>query len=192
VARVRFSARHPGADTGFHLLRAAADRPLAGGGEDGLAQRLGVDVGEAKDIMDRYFGAFPGLRDFMEASIADAKRLGFTKTELGRIRPLPELYSENRNIRMAAERQAMNAGIQGLAADLFKVALIRLDDALTQASLEARLVLQVHDEVIVEAPEAEQAQVEAITREALGSAGNLKVPLAVSLGWGQSWGSAKG
>jgi len=158
----------------------------------GLAQRLGVDVGEAKDIMDRYFGAFPGLHDFMEASIADAKRLGFTKTELGRIRPLPELYSENRNIRMAAERQAMNAGIQGLAADLFKVALIRLDDALTQASLEARLVLQVHDEVIVEAPEAEQAQVEAITREALGSAGNLKVPLAVSLGWGQSWGSAKG
>ncbi len=158
----------------------------------GLAQRLGIEVGEAKDIMDRYFGAFPGLRAFMDVCIADAKRLGYTKTELGRIRPLPELYSDNRNVRMAAERQAMNAGIQGLAADVFKVALVRLDHALAEASLEARLVLQVHDEVIVEAPKAEQADVEAITREALETAGHLSVPLAVSLGWGASWGGAKG
>ena len=158
----------------------------------GLAQRLGVDVGEAKEIMDRYFAAFPGLRAFMDRSIADAKRLGYTKTELGRIRPLPELYSDNRNVRMAAERQAMNAGIQGLAADIFKVALVRLDHALSGAKLQARLVLQVHDEVIVEAPESERVVVEQLTREALESAGSLRVPLAVSMGWGQSWGSAKG
>ena len=158
----------------------------------GLAQRLGVEVGEAKEIMDRYFAAFPGLRAFMDRSIAEAKRLGYTKTELGRIRPLPELYSDNRNIRMAAERQAMNAGIQGLAADIFKVALVRLDHALSGASLQARLVLQVHDEVIVEAPEQERPMVESLTREALESAGSLRVPLAISLGWGQSWGSAKG
>jgi len=158
----------------------------------GLAQRLGVDVGEAKEIMDRYFAAFPGLRAFMDRSIADAKRLGYTKTELGRIRPLPELYSDNRNVRMAAERQAMNAGIQGLAADIFKVALVRLDHALSGAKLLARLVLQVHDEVIVEAPESERVVVEQLTREALESAGSLRVPLAVSMGWGPSWGSAKG
>lgn len=158
----------------------------------GLAQRLGVDVGEAKDIMDRYFVAFPGLRAFMDRCISDAKRLGYTRTELGRIRPLPELYSDNRNMKMAAERQAMNAGIQGLAADIFKVALVRLDHALTTAGLAARLVLQVHDEVIVEAPRHEREEVELITRSVLESAGNLRVPLSVSLGWGETWGSAKG
>jgi DNA polymerase-1 len=110
---------------------------------------------------------------------------------MGRIRPLPELNDANFRIRQAAERQAMNAGIQGLAADLFKVALIRLDAALTSANLAARLVLQVHDEVLVEAPPAEVEEVDAIVREALTGIHALHVPLEISLAWGDSWATAK-
>jgi DNA polymerase-1 len=93
---------------------------------------------------------------------------------------------------MAAERQAMNAGIQGLAADIFKVALIRLDNRLIAEGLEARIVLQVHDEVLVEAPPSERAPVEAAAREELVGAASLRIPLKVSMGWGASWASAKG
>ena len=158
----------------------------------GLAQRLGSDVGEARAIMDAYFDAFPGVKRYMDAAVTEAYAQGFTRTELGRIRPLPELTSSNRNVKMAAERQAMNAGIQGLAADIFKVALVRLDRRLRGEGLEARIVLQVHDEVLVEAPKSEEAAVEAAVLEELQGAASLAVPLKVSLGWGASWGAAKG
>jgi len=158
----------------------------------GLAQRLGGNVAEAREIMDRYFAAFPGLRAYMDRAVAEAKETLQTRTELGRIRPLRDLAAANGAVRAAAERQAMNAGIQGLAADIFKVALVRLDDRLERERLEARIVLQVHDEVLVEAPPDEREQVESATLEELMGAASLAVPLKVSLAWGESWADAKG
>ena len=158
----------------------------------GLAQRLGGNVAEAREIMDRYFAAFPGLRAYMDRAVAEAKETLQTRTELGRIRPLRDLAAANGAVRAAAERQAMNAGIQGLAADIFKVALVRLDDRLEREGLEARIVLQVHDEVLVEAPPDEREQVESATLEELMGAASLAVPLKVSLAWGESWAAAKG
>ncbi|HEY7932050.1 MAG TPA: DNA polymerase I [Acidimicrobiales bacterium] len=158
----------------------------------GLSQRLGIPVSEAKAIMNRYFEGFPSLRAYMERTIAEIRRVGYSRTEFGRIRPFPDLVTAVGAQRQAAERQAMNAGIQGLAADIFKSALVRLDHALSEASLEARLILQVHDEVLVEAPPKEQDEVGAIIVEALTHAANLRVPLEVSLNWGANWAAAKG
>ena len=158
----------------------------------GLAQRLGGNVAEAREIMDRYFAAFPGLRSYMDQAVIEARETLQTRTELGRIRPLRDLDAKNGAVRAAAERQAMNAGIQGLAADIFKVALVRLDDRLIREGLEARIVLQIHDEVLVEAPPEEHARVETATLEELMGAASLAVPLKVSLAWGTSWGAAKG
>lgn len=157
----------------------------------GLARRLSTGVDEANEIMERYFEAFPRVRAYMEATVADARTRGFTRTALGRKRPLPDLGSRVYRQRQAAERQAMNAGIQGLAADIFKTALVRLDRALEAGGLASRLVLQVHDEVIVEAPPEEEAEVAALTEDALTRAVPLQVPLAVSMAWGRSWADAK-
>jgi len=158
----------------------------------GLARRLGTGVAEANEIMERYFTAFPSVRRYMEQTVAEARDRGFTRTEQGRVRPFPELPARDRRVRLAAERSAMNAGIQGLAADVFKTALVRLDRALEEGKLRSRLVLQVHDEVIVEAAPDEEAEVEEHTRGALTGAANLSVPLEVSLAWGGSWAEAKG
>jgi DNA polymerase-1 len=158
----------------------------------GLARRLSTGVEEANEIMDRYFGAFPSVRQYMEDTVAEARARGYTRTALGRKRPLPELADRNYRVRQAAERQAMNAGIQGLAADLFKTALVRLDAALAERSLASRLVLQIHDEVIVETAAGEEADVEALTTAALTGAAELSVPLKVSLALGPSWAAAKG
>ena len=113
-------------------------------------------------------------------------------TAFGRRRPLPDLTATNYQVRQAAERQAMNAGIQGLAADLFKVALIRLDTELEEGGLASDLVLQVHDEVLVDVDPAEEDQVAAITEDALTGAADLTVPLKVAMAWGSSWAEAKG
>jgi DNA polymerase-1 len=158
----------------------------------GLARRLSTGVDEANEIMDRYFGGFPEVHAYMEKTVADAREQGYTRTELGRKRPLPELSDRNYRVRQAAERQAMNAGIQGLAADLFKVALVRLDGALEEERLASRLVLQVHDEVIVDVRADEEDRVAAITEWALTGAADLSVPLEVSTAWGSSWADAKG
>lgn len=158
----------------------------------GLGQRLGVPVSEAKAIMDQYFAGFPNLRAYMDHAIEDARQHGFSRTEFGRIRPFPDLMTASGPQRAAAERQAMNAGIQGLAADIFKLALVRLDGALHEAQLAARIVLQVHDEVLVEAPKDEKKTVEAVVTEALTQATTLSVPLEISLAWGKDWASAKG
>jgi DNA polymerase-1 len=158
----------------------------------GLSQRLGISVSEAKAIMDQYFEGFPTLRSYMEATVRDVRAQGYSRTEYGRIRPFADLATASGPQRQAAERQAMNAGIQGLAADIFKFALVRLDHGLHQAKLEARLILQVHDEVLVEAPASEKMQVESIVRESLQGAAKLSVPLEVSLHWGENWAAAKG
>jgi DNA polymerase I len=158
----------------------------------GLSQRLNVPVEEAAAIMESYFGAFPMVKQYMDATVADAKLRGATRTMFGRVRPLPDLNASNFRLRQAAERQAMNAGIQGLAADIFKIALVRLDRDLEEQGLESRLVLQVHDEVIVEMPSAEEDDVRRLTESALSGAADLAVPLTISMATGPSWGAAKG
>ena len=158
----------------------------------GLSQRLGVAVEEAAAIMDSYFGAFPLVKQYMDNTVGEAKLRGHTRTMFGRIRPLPDLHAANYRVRQAAERQAMNAGIQGLAADIFKLALVRLDEDLEEAKLDSRLVLQVHDEVIVEVAKGEEEDVIRRTESALTGAADLKVPLTVSMATGQSWAAAKG
>jgi DNA polymerase-1 len=127
----------------------------------------------------------------MDETVVEARERGATVTEFGRVRPLPDLAASNYRVRLAAERQAMNAGIQGLAADIFKAALIRLDRSLEAGKLASRLVLQVHDEVIVEVAAGEEADVSRLTEEALTGAATLKVPLTISMATGSSWAGAK-
>ncbi|HET9733155.1 MAG TPA: DNA polymerase I [Acidimicrobiales bacterium] len=158
----------------------------------GLAQRLNVPVDEAASILDAYFEAFPSVRSYMESTVAEARKKGYTETLFGRRRPIPELSSSNYRIRQAGERQAMNAGIQGLAADIFKVALVRLDAALADRGFVARLILQVHDEVIIETPKDEEEAVGALTVDTMRGAAELSVPLEVNVSWGSSWAEAKG
>lgn len=158
----------------------------------GLAQRLGIDRSEAAAILDAYFVAFPNVRSFMDRVVADAKDKGYTETEFGRRRLIPELNSPNRQIRAAAERQAMNAPIQGLAADIFKVALVRLDQALADAGTEARVVLQVHDEVILEVPPDEVDAIRELTVSVMRDAATLRVRLEVNVSVGNTWADAKG
>jgi DNA polymerase-1 len=116
---------------------------------------------------------------------------GYTETLFGRRRFIPELLSDNFRVRQAGERQAMNAGIQGLAADIFKVALVRLDRALESASLESRLILQVHDEVILEVVPDEHDRAADLTVDAMAHAAELRVPLEVNLSFGRTWADAK-
>jgi DNA polymerase-1 len=153
----------------------------------GLARRLSTSQEEASEIMDRYFRAYPSVRRYMLDTVAEARERGYTRTEMGRKRPLPDLHDPNYQRRSAAERQAMNAGIQGLAADIFKVALVKLDGALERGGMRSRLVLQVHDEVIVEAVPEEERAVAALTEDALTHAVSLSVPLKVTMAWGDSW-----
>ena len=158
----------------------------------GLSQRLAVPVDEAAVIMESYFGAFPRVKQYMDDTVAEAKVRGATRTMFGRVRPLPDLHAANYRVRQAAERQAMNAGIQGLAADIFKLALVRLDHDLEESKLASRLVLQVHDEVIVEVAAGEEADVRRLTESALTGAADLDVPLTISVATGSSWADAKG
>ena len=139
----------------------------------GLARRLATGVDEAGEIMNRYFAAFPEVRLYMDTTVVEARARGYTRTALGRIRPLPELSDRNYRVRQAAERQAMNAGIQGLAADLFKTALVRLDRALSDGGLASRLVLQVHDEVLVDVAPGEEPVVEGLVSDAMTGAAEL-------------------
>ena len=157
----------------------------------GLSQRLAIDVPEATEILDAYFAAFPAVRAYMDRTVTEARNRGYTETLFGRRRPIPELTSDNFRIRQAGERQAMNAGIQGLAADIFKIALVRIDRELETAGLSARLVLQVHDEVIVESPVAEKTAVEKLVLGIMRGAAELAVPLEVNAAWGRTWADAK-
>ena len=127
----------------------------------------------------------------MDRTVAEAKTRGYTETLFGRRRRIPELENANFRIRQAGERQAMNAAIQGLAADIFKIALIRIDATLSEAGLSSRLVLQVHDEVIVEVPSSEKPKVESLVLEIMKNATALDVPLAVNSAWGFTWAEAK-
>jgi len=157
----------------------------------GLAQRLNIPTAEAAEILDAYFVAFPAVKAYMERTVHEARQRGYTETLFGRRRQIPELSSPNFRIRQAGERQAMNAGIQGLAADIFKVALVRLDAALEERGAASRIVLQVHDEVILDVPPDEHDAVAALVPEVMGAAFDLAVPLEVNLSFGPTWADAK-
>ena len=157
----------------------------------GLGQRLSIPTEEAQVILDAYFGAFPAVLDYMDTAVARARELGYTETLYGRRRPIPELRSDNFRVRQAGERQAKNAGIQGLAADIFKVALVHIDGALERDGMASRLILQVHDEVILEVPDAERSAAADLVRHEMAAACDLRVPLVVDLAFGTTWAAAK-
>ncbi|MCV7098793.1 DNA polymerase I [Mycobacterium kubicae] len=156
----------------------------------GLAAQLNISTEEAKVQMDQYFARFGGIRDYLFAVVEQARKDGYTSTVLGRRRYLPELDSSNRQVREAAERAALNAPIQGSAADIIKVAMIEVDKAIKEAGLASRMLLQVHDELLFEIAPGEREQVEALAREKMGGAYPLDVPLEVSVGYGRSWDAA--
>ena len=156
----------------------------------GLSAQLKISTEEAKEQMDAYFSRFGGVRDYLEGVVEQARKDGFTSTVLGRRRYLPELDSSNRQLREAAERAALNAPIQGSAADIIKVAMINVDTAITAAGLGSRMLLQVHDELLFEVASGEREALEALVREKMGSAYPLDVPLEVSVGYGRTWDAA--
>ena len=157
----------------------------------GLGQRLGIENKEAAKILNDYFSAFPSVKKYMDNAVNQAKEKGFTETLFGRKRKIPELKSSNSRVRGAAERQAMNAGIQGLAADIFKVALVNLNKRLKDDNLDSAIILQVHDEVILECPMDELAHAKELTLAEMESAFDLKVPLEVHMSSGVTWAEAK-
>ncbi|HIY07705.1 MAG TPA: DNA polymerase I [Firmicutes bacterium] len=152
-----------------------------------LSKDIGVTVAEADRYIKNYLKTYSGVRHYMEESVAKGKEQGYVSTLFGRRRYLPELASTNRNLRAFGERVAMNAPIQGTAADIIKIAMVRVWNRLREEGLQARLVLQVHDELIVEAPEEEAERASQIVREAMEQAAQLKVPLVVDLGTGKTW-----
>jgi DNA polymerase-1 len=158
----------------------------------GLSQRLAIGVDEAAEILHAYFAAFPSVKNYMDTAVKSARDTGYTETLFGRRRPIEELRSDNFRVRQAGERQAMNAAIQGLAADIFKIALVRIDHLLEENTFQSRLVLQVHDEVIVEVPDGEVDVVGPLVLNAMKNAAALRVPLEVNAAWGRSWADAKG
>ena len=153
----------------------------------GLSNQLKVSVGEAKELMADYFSRFGKVHEYLEEVVDQARRQGYTETLLGRRRYLPDLTSTNRQRRDMAERAALNAPIQGSAADLIKLAMLATDQKLAEAALTSRVLLQVHDELILEVAKGEEEKVREIVTNAMGHAMDLSVPLTVSIGVGRSW-----
>ncbi|MGI8458064.1 MAG: DNA polymerase I [Propionibacteriaceae bacterium] len=153
----------------------------------GLSQQLSIDTSEAKGLMEEYFERFGGVRDYLRSVVADARRTDYTETLLGRRRYLPDLSSDNRQRREMAERMALNAPIQGSAADIIKVAMLDVENALAREGLQSRMLLQVHDELVFEVAPGERAALEALVRTRMAGAVDLQVPLDVSVGFGRSW-----
>ncbi|MGV3023364.1 DNA polymerase I [Streptococcus suis] len=157
----------------------------------GLSNNLGITRKEAKNYIDTYFERFPGIKNYMETIVREARDKGYVETIYKRRRELPEINSRNFNVRNFAERTAINSPIQGSAADILKVAMINLDKALTEAGLSTRMLLQVHDEIVLEVPMAELETVKAMVKETMESAIALSVPLLADENAGQTWYEAK-
>ncbi|MFI7488183.1 DNA polymerase I [Micromonospora echinaurantiaca] len=156
----------------------------------GLSQQLGISTEEARGLMENYFAGFGGVRDYLHEVVSRARHDGYTSTILGRRRYLPDLVSDNRQRREIAERMALNAPIQGSAADIIKVAMLHVETALREAGLRSRMLLQVHDELVFEVAPGEREALEALVRREMGGAYPLSVPLEVSVGEGRDWNSA--
>jgi DNA polymerase-1 len=157
----------------------------------GLSESLSIERAEAQAMIDRYYAAYPGVRSFLDETVAAAHRDGFAVTMYGRKRRIPELKSSNYNLRSFGERTAMNHPMQGSAADIMKLAMIEVDRRLRAEGLKSRMVLQVHDELVFEAPAVEVASLEALVRDAMTGVAAMRVPLEVSVASGANWAVAK-
>jgi len=153
----------------------------------GLAAQLGIPQAEAKAYIDRYFARYSGVKAFIDETLTAARKEGSVRTLFGRLRPIPDLESRNPNQRGFAERTAVNTPLQGTAADLIKLAMIRIDRALEERNLRTRMVLQVHDELIFEVPADEKREVEALVRREMEGVAELRVPLVADLAFGPNW-----
>jgi DNA polymerase-1 len=153
----------------------------------GLARDTGMSREEARAFIDAYFATFASVTAYLEQTRNHAREWGYVETLFGRRRYLPDIRAANRQIRGAAERMAVNMPMQGTAADIMKLAMIRVDRALRESGMRARLLLQVHDELVLEAPESEVPQLTGLLREAMGSAAQLIVPLDVDVKIGSNW-----
>jgi DNA polymerase-1 len=156
----------------------------------GLSTRLGISVEEARDIIERYFTRYAGIRRYLEDTVAQARRTGYVETMFGRRRLMADLLSRNRQVAQAAERAAINMPIQGTAADLIKKAMLEVDAALAKEKLRTVMLLQVHDELLFEAPDAEVETVKELARRCMSQVATLKVPLKVDVGAGKTWADA--
>ncbi|MFN3660627.1 MAG: DNA polymerase, partial [Brevinematales bacterium] len=160
----------------------------------GLSQQLDIPVSEAKQFIESYFASFPKVKDFIETTLEEAYQTGMVRTISGRFRRFPELKGRKRNPRGgldSSERMAINSKIQGSAADLIKIAMIRVNNALVRESLQARLLLQIHDELVFEFPEKEKNVLMSIVKNEMENALFLRVPLKVDIGIGKNWSEAK-
>jgi DNA polymerase-1 len=156
----------------------------------GLAKQLRIEQKEAKELMLDYFARFGGVRDYLRGVVELAKEDGYTTTIFGRRRPFPDLHSTNRQLRENAERQALNSPIQGSAADIIKIAMISIDADLREKSMNSRMLLQVHDELVLEVAPGELDELTRIVIGRMSSAAELDVPLDVQLGTGPNWDAA--
>jgi DNA polymerase-1 len=153
----------------------------------GLSQQLGIDTKEAKRFIDAYFEKYTGVRSFIDQTLEQARREGRVQTLFGRVRPLPDILSKNANLRGFAERTAVNTPLQGTAADLIKLAMIRIDAELRRRQLRSRMLLQVHDELVFETPRDEVEQMRELVRREMEQVYTLRVPLVVEIGVGLNW-----
>jgi DNA polymerase-1 len=153
----------------------------------GLSERLNIPRGEAKGIIDGYFESFPAVKEYMDRVIAQARDKGFVETMFGRRRYLPDINSRNGVVRGVAERNAINAPIQGAAADIIKMAMVGVQQAFRKENIQSRMVLQVHDELNFEVLKSEEDRVKEIVKREMESAVSLKVPLEVDMGVGRNW-----
>jgi DNA polymerase-1 len=153
----------------------------------GLSQNLGIEPSDAKKYIDAYFEKYKGVRAFIDRTLEETRRNGLVKTLFGRVRPIPDINSKNFNLRGFAERTAVNTPLQGTAADLIKIAMIRIDAAIRERGWKSRMTLQVHDELVFEVPESELDGMRSLVRELMESVHLLAVPLMVEIGVGKNW-----
>ena len=153
----------------------------------GLSQQIGIDTKEAKQFIDAYFEKYSGVREFIDRTLEQARRDQKVMTLFGRVRPIPDIHSKNFNLRGFAERTAVNTPLQGTAADLIKIAMIRIDADLRERKLQSRMLLQVHDELVFEVPEDEVDTMKRLVSDRMESVYALKVPLKVDVGVGLNW-----
>src|SRR5581483_10523636 len=160
-------------------------------GAFGLAQRTGLSRKDAKEVIDNYYATYAGIKRYMDEIPEKARETGNVRTLFGRIRPIPDINSANHNLRARAEREAINAPIQGTAADIIKIAMIRIADALKREHLKTKMILQVHDELVFEVPNKEVGRVHGLVKHEMEHAMELDVPLVVDVGVGNNWMEAK-
>src|SRR2546426_949354 len=165
---------------------------IYGQGSFALSRQLGITQDEAKEFIREYFARFAGVRAWLDRTVAEARQRGYVETLFGRRRYIPELKDRNFNIRAFGERTATNSPLQGSAADVIKIAMIGIAGALTAGGLASRMILQVHDELVLEVPEPEQEPATELVKRHMETAASLRVPLVVSIGVGRNWVDAKG